>query len=106
MREYIKLFWDNAPDKEPAVILYEVDIKDERLALRSIDIFKDGHTCNINNLYDTVIEITPIPTIAAINNKTWGDEFHACLIDEEEFEAIWQSGIYKGQLNFMQDNSL
>ena len=25
MIEYIKLFWEGAPDGEPAVILYEVD---------------------------------------------------------------------------------
>ena len=35
----------------------------ERLALRSIDIFADGSTRNIPDLYDGVIEITPIPTV-------------------------------------------
>ena len=42
MIEYIKLFWEGAPEGEPAVILYEVDTENERLALRSIDIFADG----------------------------------------------------------------
>ena len=60
--EYIKLFWEGAPDGEPSVILYEVDTENERLALRSIDIFADGRTRNIPDLYDGVIEITPIPT--------------------------------------------
>lgn len=44
--EYIKLFWENAPKGEPTIILYEVDVDNQRLALRSIDIFVDGHTCN------------------------------------------------------------
>ncbi len=58
--EYIKLFWRAAPEGEPSVILYEVDTKNERLALRSIDIFMDGHTRNIPDLYEDAIEITPI----------------------------------------------
>ncbi len=40
MIEYIKLFWEGAPEGEPAVILYEVDTENERLALRSIDILR------------------------------------------------------------------
>ena len=42
MIEYIKLFWEGAPGEEPPVILYEVDTENERLVLRSIDIFADG----------------------------------------------------------------
>ena len=47
MIEYIKLFWEGAPEGEPSVILYEVDTENERLALRSIDIFADGCTRDI-----------------------------------------------------------
>ena len=46
MIEYIKLFWESAPEGEPPVILYEVDTENERLVLRSIDIFADGRTRN------------------------------------------------------------
>ena len=35
MTEYIKLNWENAPDGEPIAILYEVDLANERLGLRS-----------------------------------------------------------------------
>ena len=63
MMEYIKLFWEDAPEGEPSVILYEVDTENERLALHSIDIFADGRTRNIPDLYDGAIEITPIPTV-------------------------------------------
>ena len=50
MIEYIKLFWEDAPEGEPPVIFYEVDTENERLAHRSIDIFADGHTRNIPDL--------------------------------------------------------
>lgn len=61
MIEYIKLFWEGAPAGEPPVILYEVDTENERLALRSIDIFADGYTRNIPDLYDSAIEIRQSP---------------------------------------------
>ena len=38
MIEYIKLFWEGAPEGEPSVILYEVDTGNGRLALR--DVYK------------------------------------------------------------------
>ena len=89
--EYIKLFWEDAPEGEPPVILYEVDTDNERLALRSIDIFADGSTHNIPDLYDGVIEILPIPTAEEFNAHVWGEEFHACVIKKSEFETIWES---------------
>ncbi len=94
MTEYIKLFWEDAPEGEPPVILYEVDARSERLALRSIDIFADGCTRNIPDLYDGAIEITPIPTVEGLNAHVWGEEFHACVIEKTEFEAIWESRTY------------
>ena len=91
MIEYIKLFWEGAPEGEPAVILYEVDTENERLAHRSIDIFADGRTHNIPDLYDGVIEITPDPHRGGIERPCLGEEFHACIIEKAEFEAIWES---------------
>lgn len=96
--EYIKLFWENAPEGEPPVILYEVDIESDRLALRSIDIFADGQTRNIPDLYDGAIEITPIPTVEELNAHVWGKEFLACIIEKAEFEAIWGTHTYDGSL--------
>ena len=98
MIEYIKLFWEDAPSGEPQVILYEVDTYNERLALRSIDIFADGQTRNIPDLYDGTIEIIPIPTVEELNAHVWGEEFHACIIEKAEFEAIWESCFYGGIL--------
>ena len=96
--EYIKLFWEGAPEGEPPVILYEVDTENERLALRSIDIFANGRTRNIPDLYDGAIEITPIPTVEELNAHVWGEEFHACVIEQAEFEAAWESHTYDGAL--------
>ena len=98
MIEYIKLFWEGAPEGEPAVILYEVDTDNERLALRSIDIFADGRTRNIPDLYDGAIEIMPVPTVEELNDHVWGEEFHACAIEKAEFEAAWEGRIYDGAL--------
>ena len=98
MIEYIKLFWEGAPEGELSVILYEVDTGNGRLALRSIDIFADGRTRNIPDLYDGAIEITPIPTVEELNAHVWGEEFHACVIEQAEFEAAWESHTYDGAL--------
>ena len=99
--EYIKFFWESAPAGEPLVILYEVDTENERLALRSIDIFEDGSTRNIPDLYDGAIEITPIPTVEELNAHVWGEEFHACVIEKAEFEAIWETHAYDGALKWL-----
>ena len=98
MMEYIKLFGEDAPEGEPSVILYEVDTENERLALHSIDIFADGRTRNIPDLYDGAIEITLIPTVEELNAHVWGEEFHACVIEQAEFEAACESHTYDGAL--------
>lgn len=91
--EYIKLYWEHEPDNEPVVILYEINVENDRLARRSIDIFADGTCKNINDLYKDVIEIVPIPTVEEFNSHIWGEEFHACLIRAEEFEKYWENGL-------------
>jgi len=50
------------------------------------------------DLYDGVIEITPIPTVEELNAHVWGEEFHACIIEQAEFEAIWETHTYDGAL--------
>ena len=97
--EYIKLFWKSAPEGEPPIILYEVDTGNERLVLRSIDIFADGSTRNIPDLYDGAIEITPVPTVEELNAHVWSEEFHACIIEKAKFEAIWENHTYDGDLD-------
>ena len=31
-----------------------------------------------------------------LNAHVWGEEFHACIIEQAEFEAIWESRFYSG----------
>lgn len=92
--EYLKLFWEHELNGEPVIILYEVNSDNERLAVRSIDIFADGSTNNIDDLYEDVIEIVSIPTVDELNCHIWGEEFFACLIQKEEFEKIWMDHFY------------
>lgn len=96
--EYIKLFWEDASEGEPSVILYEVDTENERLAMRSIDIFPDRYTHNFDDLYDGAIEITPIPTVEECNAHIWGEEFHACVIEKAEFDIVWERHFYDGDM--------
>ena len=53
--EYIQLFWEHDLTDEPTSILYEVNTENERLAERSIDIFRDGQIHKITDLYSYVI---------------------------------------------------
>ena len=100
MIEYIKLFWEGAPEGEPVVILYEIDTDHDRLALRSIDVFPDRRTKNIEDFYADVLEITPIPTVEELNAGVWGEEFRSCLIDKVEFESVWNKQFYYGTLYY------
>ena len=70
--------------------------RENHLSFRSIDIFADRHTKNIADLYDGVIEIMPIPTVEEFNTHIWGEEFYACIIEQAEFEAIWERRFYDG----------
>ena len=92
--EYIKLFWQHEQNDDPVILLYEVELENERLARRSIDIFADGSCKKWNDLYEGAIEITPIPTIEEFQSHIWGEELYACLIEQEEFEHIWRTRRY------------
>ena len=39
-----------------------------------------------------------ISTVEELNAHIWGEEFHACVIEKAEFEAIWESHTYNGAL--------
>ena len=96
---YLKLFWKHNLENEPVVILYEIDENNERLAIRSIDVFADRNTVNIDDLYANAIEILPVPTAEAFNSHELGNEFYACLISKEEFEQTWNVHHHYGKLD-------
>lgn len=101
MKEYIKFFWNHKSIEDPIVILYEIDTDNERLVTRSIDVFLDRSTNNIEDFYAEVLEIVPIPTIEELNNGIWGNGIHACLIDKKEFEDTWNSKSYNETITWL-----
>lgn len=101
MREYIKLYWEHTSEKEkdePVVIIYEVDLSEERYAVRSVYIYADRRAVNIEDKEFGFVTECPVPAIEELNSDEYGKEIRACLITEEEFERIWESGIYRGNL--------
>ena len=51
--EYIKVFADYESDDMPVIYIYEVDLEDERLALRAIEIFADRKVKCIEDSFHT-----------------------------------------------------
>lgn len=85
-------------DNMPIVYFYEVDLNDERFALRGIEVFVDRTIEFYDDLYCDVIGACPIPTVDELNAKIWGEGFYATVISKEEFEQIWATEIYNGSL--------
>ncbi len=96
--EYIQLFMEYESDDLPMVYFYEVDLNDDRFALREIEIFADRTVKIDKDPYCDVIEACPIPTVDELNAKVWGEGFYATIISKEEFDEIWNTGIYNGSL--------
>ncbi len=82
----------------PIVYFYEVDLNDDRFALRAIEVFADRTVTIYNDLYCDVMEICPIPTVDELNAKVWGEGFYATIISKDKFDKIWNTGIYTGSL--------
>ena len=99
--EYIKLFMEYESDDMPMVYFYEVDLNDDRFSLRNIEVFVNRTVKLTDDLYSDVIEVCSIPTVDELNAKVWGDGFYATIIFKEEFEQIWNTGIYNGSLTAM-----
>lgn len=98
--EYLKLYWKHDFPEDPIIIIYEADLDDERYAIRLIDIYADGHTDNQEDRAWGYVTEAPVPTVEEFNTTDYGEEFHACLTSKEEFEKIWNTGIYDGDLVF------
>ena len=97
--EYINVFMEYESEDMPMVYFYEVDLDEERLCRRAIEIFPDRRTSLTDDLYRDVIEIVPIPTKEELNSGVLGEGFFACIVSGDEFEKIWESGVYTGRLS-------
>ncbi len=103
MKEYIKLYWQHTSEKEsdePVVLLYEVDLLQERYATRMIEIYENGNTENMMDEIMGLVTEAPLPTIEEINSVEYGTEFHACLMTKAEFEMIWHTKKYQGDFDW------
>ena len=96
--EYIQLFMEYESDDMPVIYFYEVDLNDNRFALREMEVFADRTVKIENDFYHDVIEVCPIPTVDEFNTKVWGEGFYAAIISKEEFDEIWNTRIYSGNL--------
>lgn len=108
MKEYIKVYWEHTSEKEvnePVVIVYEVDLTEERYATRMIDIYADSHTENIEDQAQRFVTEAPVITMEEINSGEYGTEFHACLMTRAMFEEIWQTKTYHGSLYWDKDSN-
>ena len=63
--EYIQLFMEYESDDMPMVYFYEVNLDDDRFALRAIEVF-------VNRMVKIYKEACPIPTVDELNAKVWG----------------------------------
>ena len=96
--EYLKLYWKHDFPEDPVIIIYEVDLDDERYAIRLIDIYADGHTDNQEDRAWGYVTEAPVPESEEFNSGKCGTGLRAALITKEEFEEIWNTGIYTGDL--------
>ena len=97
--EYIKLFAEYESDDMPVVYFYEIDLDDDRFMLREMEVFMDRTVRTDEDPYRDVIEAVPIPPADEFNAKVWGEGFYATVIPKEEFDEIWDSGVYDGDLS-------
>ena len=96
--EYVKLYWHHDFPIDPVVIIYEVDVDDERYATRLINIFADGRIENQEDKAWGYVTEAAVPTVEEFNTLEYGEEFCACLVSQDEFEKIWSTGGYSGKL--------
>lgn len=85
-------------DDMPVVFYYEVNLDDNRFCLRSMEIFANRQVSLIHELYHDAIEAVSIPTKESFNLNEWGEGFQAFIVSKNEFEEVWESGIYNGNL--------
>ena len=95
--EYIKWFWKHNNDDLPNLLFYEIDLESERYAARMIEVYADKSVIPvIEKGFDFITE-APVPAIDEINIEP---DFYAVMISKEEFENVYQSAKYAGDISF------
>ncbi len=98
--EYIKVYWNHTCQEDPIVLFYEVDPEQERYATRLTEIFRDRRAIPVVEPGFAFITEAPVPPVEEINQKENRDDFYAEIISKEEFEAVYGSAIYQGDIRF------
>jgi len=103
-KEYLKLYWGHGYPADPLVLIYEVDLAEDRYATRMIEIFADRRAENKEDKGFGFVTEAPVPTVEEFNTTEYGEEFFAEPISANEFEEVWNTGVYIGKLTVELNN--
>lgn len=95
--EYVKWFVEDCYGSDPPVLIYEVDLDNERYATRMAHIYDDGRVVPIMEDGFEFVTEAAIPEIDEINAESG---YYAENISKEEFERIYSSSYYDGSTAF------
>ena len=95
--EYIKWYWKHDNENEPVILFYEVDLENERYAVRMAEVYADRAVKPVIEEGFEFITEAPIPEIKEINADP---EYFAEIITKEGFERIYKQSIYTDDICF------
>lgn len=96
--EYIKFYFRTSDKEMPAVFFYEVDRDNERYAARMAEVYSDRTVKPIVEEGFEFITEAPVGTVEEINEEDV--DFFAQRISKEEFEDVYHSKKYFGNIDF------
>ncbi len=95
--EYIKCFWKYIDEETPVLLFYEVDLNNDRYATRMCEVYTDRTIIPVVEPGFEFVTEAPVPVIEDINLDS---EFYAELISKDEFENIYKTKKYTGNIDF------
>lgn len=95
--EYIKWYWKYTDDETPVILFYEVDLENERYATRMVEVFCDKSVRSVKEEGFNFVTEACVPSVQEINREP---EFSAEIISKTEFEEVYNSKKYKGDIEF------
>lgn len=92
--EYLKLTVAGGDAHTPALLFHEIDVAAGRCSTRCIHVYRNGYVECLSNHGVYV----PVPTAEAVNASNVQPFQRADFTDDREFEEIWNSRRYRGNL--------
>ena len=102
--EYIKWYVKDFNSDYAPVLLYEVDLENDRYATRMVEIYEDRRIKKVEESGGKFITEAPVPEVYEINEDY--PDFFAEIITKEEFEAVYRGDFYNGVIDFPTNRSL